>query len=70
MFMNPENVLSEYEKGLNTHNFNNVRHLIEPGAIFWFNEGSFEGIDEMASNEDVVSNNGDNKYLIIKPVCF
>ncbi|HLD74822.1 MAG TPA: nuclear transport factor 2 family protein [Bdellovibrionota bacterium] len=45
--MNPESVLSEYEKGLNTHNFDNVRHLIAPDAVFWFNEGSFEGIDEI-----------------------
>jgi ketosteroid isomerase-like protein len=37
--------LREYERRTNTHCFENVAPLIANNALFWFNDGSFQGKD-------------------------
>ena len=36
--------LKEYEKQTNTHDFENVRPLIAPDAVYWFSNGTHKGI--------------------------
>lgn len=37
----------EYERRTNTHDFEAVRELIHPDAMYWFSDGTHEGIDEI-----------------------
>jgi hypothetical protein len=39
------NFMKDYEKATNSHNFDNVRLLIEENAVYFFSEGSYIGID-------------------------
>ncbi len=39
--------MREYERKANGHRFEEVASLISEGAIFWFNDGSFRGIEEI-----------------------
>jgi len=41
----PEAFLHEYEQRTNTHRFEEVAPLIADTAIYWFNDGSFQGKD-------------------------
>lgn len=41
--MTPEEFLREYEQRTNTHRFEEVAPLIVDTAIYWFNDGSFQG---------------------------
>lgn len=41
--------LSEYEAAANSQNFDNVRDLIHPNAIFRFNDGDFIGHEAIRS---------------------
>ena len=37
----------EYERRTNSHDFAQVSELIDPNAIYWFSDGTHEGIDEI-----------------------
>tara|TARA_R110000850_G_scaffold42454_30_gene108991 strand:- start:3918 stop:4289 length:372 start_codon:yes stop_codon:yes gene_type:complete len=41
----PEELLKEYEQSLSAQIFENVRPLIDDNAVFWFNDGSYHGLD-------------------------
>lgn len=41
--MTPAELLREYEHRTNTHRFEEVAPLIADDAIYWFNDGSFQG---------------------------
>ncbi|QBD76794.1 nuclear transport factor 2 family protein [Ktedonosporobacter rubrisoli] len=41
--MRPEDFLRELERRMNTHRFEEVAPLIADHAIYWFNDGSFQG---------------------------
>ncbi len=43
--MTPEEFLREYEQRTNTHRFEEVAPLIAEHAVYWFNDGSFQGIN-------------------------
>lgn len=43
--MTPEAFLHEYEQRTNTHRFEEVATLIADTAVYWFNDGSFQGKD-------------------------
>ena len=43
--MGPEDVMKDYEIGLNRHRFEAVEPLISKDALFWFNDGSHQGLD-------------------------
>lgn len=45
MASTPTELLKEYEKRLSAQNFEEVRPLIHVDAVFWFNDGSFHGMD-------------------------
>ena len=45
--MTPFELMGEYERRTNTHNFDNVAELIAEDAVYWFNDGSFRGRDEI-----------------------
>ena len=45
--MTPADFLREYEEKTNTHHFDNVAPLISDHAVFWFNDGSFHGLEEI-----------------------
>lgn len=42
--MTPEQLAAEYELRLNAHDAEQVTELLGSDAIFWFNDGSHEGI--------------------------
>lgn len=42
-----EDLVREYERRTNTHVFDRVKPLIDPDAVYWFSDGSHEGIDEI-----------------------
>jgi ketosteroid isomerase-like protein len=41
--MTPVEFLREYELKTNTHRFEEVAPLIAENAVYWFNDGSFQG---------------------------
>jgi ketosteroid isomerase-like protein len=41
--MTPEEFLHVYEQRTNTHRFEEVAPLIADTAVYWFNDGSFQG---------------------------
>lgn len=43
--MTPIEFLHEYEQRTNTHRFEEVAPLIADTAVYWFNDGSFQGIE-------------------------
>jgi ketosteroid isomerase-like protein len=43
----PTEFIREYERRANSHNFDNVAPLIAKDAVFWFNDGSFQGHDQI-----------------------
>lgn len=43
--MTPEEFLCAYEQRTNTHRFEEVAPLIADTAVYWFNDGSFQGKD-------------------------
>src|SRR5258708_4130953 len=43
--MTPVEFLHEYEQRTNTHRFEEIAPLIAEQAIYWFNDGSFQGIE-------------------------
>jgi ketosteroid isomerase-like protein len=43
--MNPDDFLKTYEAATNSHDFDNVAPLIDKDAVYWFSDGSFEGIE-------------------------
>ncbi len=43
----PEELLKEYERSLSSQDFDRVRPLIHEDAVFWFNDGSFRGHEEI-----------------------
>lgn len=43
----PEALLSEYEQRLSAQDFAKVIPLIHKDAVFWFNDGSYSGIDSI-----------------------
>jgi ketosteroid isomerase-like protein len=45
--MTPIEFMQAYEQRTNTHNFQDVAPLIADDAIYWFNDGSFYGVDEI-----------------------
>ena len=42
--MSARSLLEQYEKQINTHDFKDVSTFISEDAIFWFSNGSYEGI--------------------------
>ena len=45
--MTPADFLREYEEKTNTHRFDNLAPLIAEDATFWFNDGSFQGLEQI-----------------------
>lgn len=45
--MRAEDVLSRYEALINRHDFDLLLPLLSKEAIFWFNDGSHSGLDEI-----------------------
>ncbi|SHF16442.1 Ketosteroid isomerase homolog [Kaistia soli DSM 19436] len=45
----PADLLDLYRSRINNHRFDDVAPLIAEDAIFWFNDGSFEGIAAIRS---------------------
>jgi ketosteroid isomerase-like protein len=43
--MTPQDLLKQYESLINLHQFDAVAPLIATDAVFWFNDGSFTGIE-------------------------
>src|SRR5258708_1085008 len=43
--MTPVEFLRDYEQRTNTHPFPEVAPLIADNAVYWFNDGSFQGKD-------------------------
>lgn len=43
--MEPQELLTEYERRLAGHDFGAVAPLISSSAVFWFNDGSYVGLD-------------------------
>ena len=43
--MTPVEFLRAYEQRTNTHHFEEVAPLIADNAVYWFNDGSFQGKD-------------------------
>ncbi len=43
--MTPVEFLRDYEQRTNTHRFAEVAPLIADNAVYWFNDGSFQGKD-------------------------
>ena len=41
----PEQLMGEYALRTNTHQFSAVAELIAEDAVYWFNDGSFVGLD-------------------------
>ena len=40
-------LLKQYEEALATQDFSQIKPLISDEAVFWFNDGSFEGLREI-----------------------
>lgn len=47
--MTPQDLLKQYESLINLHRFDAVAPLIAEGAVFWFNDGSFAGLEAIRS---------------------
>jgi len=47
MSIDHEQTLSSYEKAANSGDFDQVEPLIANDALYWFTDGSFDGIDEI-----------------------
>jgi ketosteroid isomerase-like protein len=47
--MRPQDTLKQYEAKINLHDFDQLAPLISADAIFWFNDGSHSGLDEIRS---------------------
>jgi len=47
MSIDHEQTLSSYEKAANSGDFDQVEPLIANDALYWFMDGSFDGIDEI-----------------------
>lgn len=45
--MSPQDFMHEYERLTNTHDFANVAPLLADDAVYWFSDGSFEGVAEI-----------------------
>jgi len=45
--MTPQDLLTEYERRINSHDFGQMLPLIAPDAILWFSDGTHEGIDSI-----------------------
>ncbi len=45
MTATPEQLMDEYALRTNTHQFSAVAELIAEDAVYWFNDGSFVGVD-------------------------
>ncbi|HLJ80087.1 MAG TPA: nuclear transport factor 2 family protein, partial [Ktedonobacterales bacterium] len=45
--MSPQDFLRDYERQTNTHEFANVAPLLADDAVYWFDDGSFYGVDEI-----------------------
>ncbi len=43
--MTPEEFMQVYERATNTHDPARVAELVDKDAVYWFNDGSFLGID-------------------------
>ena len=43
--MKPEEFLREYEQRTNSHRFEEVAPLLAEHAVYWFNDGSFQGLN-------------------------
>lgn len=43
--MTPEEFMRTYERVTNTHNADKVVQLVTEDAVYWFNDGSFLGIE-------------------------
>lgn len=39
--------MARFEEAANSGDFSNVAPLLAPDAVFWFTDGSFEGVDEV-----------------------
>lgn len=45
--MHPEKTLKQYEAEINLHDFEKLIPIISSDAIFWFNDGSFYGLEQI-----------------------
>lgn len=45
--MYPEDALKQYEDRINAHDFDQLVPLISDDAVFWFNDGSHLGLEEI-----------------------
>ena len=39
-----DQLLKQYEEATNSHDFDNVASLISKDAVYWFSDGSYEGL--------------------------
>ncbi len=45
--MTPDEFLHAYEQRTNTHDFEQVKPLLDEHAVYWFSDGSFRGTEEI-----------------------
>ena len=63
--MTPQDLLKLYESQINLHRFDAVAPLIAADAVFWFNDGSFEGHAAIrGAFERTWANLGDETYWL------
>ena len=66
--MNELEFLKLYESTTNTHNFENVKPLIDPNATYFFSDSTLVGIDEIENAFKKTWNNIQNEIYVIKHV--
>ena len=42
-----DKILLQYEKKYDSHDFKNFKDIIHKDAMYWFNDGSYRGIDQI-----------------------
>ena len=55
--------LREYEQKTNTHRFEEVAPLIADNAVYWFNDGSFQG-------KDAIKQAFEKTWALIQDECY
>lgn len=66
--MTPSEFMLEYERQTNTHDFNNVDEIIADNAVYWFNDGSFHGRNEIRGAFEKTWNSIQDEHYAIENV--
>lgn len=72
--MSNENALRQYIRATNTHNFENVKKLLHPEAVYWFSDRTCTSINEIQNYfenswnliKDEVYSISDLRWLVVK----